>query len=270
MTPFRMRLFFVAFSALATATSINALYLQEAPRHVAGVRTMTPPEPVKTASIEQPATAPAADPAPTQPPPTASIPEPEKPATPAPAQTAAQPEQPQTTTVAVHEPVAPTPRVSPAGPEVLPPPAPIVKSIQRELTSRGYACGRRDGVLSQETRAAIMAYEFDEKLSLTGEASEAVLKSLIFTKAAGLPSKAKGASADRFEQRNEVVGAVQQMLVQFGYISGPADGQLDGRTREAIRKFEEERGMKHPSGHLTERVLLEIVIVSGRPLAASS
>lgn len=277
MTPFRMRLFFVAFSALAAATCINALYLQEVPRHVAGVRTETPTEPVKTAAIEQPdmPAAPAPDPAPAQATPTASIAEPEKPA--ASTETASQPEpqqspqpqQQQPATVAVHEPVAPTPRVAPAGPEVLPPPAPRVKSIQRELAARGYAPGRHDGVLSLETRAAILAYEFDEKMPLTGEASDQVLKTLIFAKASGTPSKAKGAFAGRFEQRGDVVGSAQQMLAQFGYISGPADGQFDIRTRDAIRKFEEERGMKQPSGRLTERVLLEMVIVSGRPLATN-
>lgn len=263
-----MRLFIAVFAALATATSINALYLQEAPRHIAGVRTVTQPEPVKVATVEPSAAV--VETASTPNPPTASITETPKAASAenlAPSD--AQPQQP--ATAVVHQPIAPpAPRVPPAVPEVLPPPVPLVKSIQRELTARGYAAARNDGVLSHDTRAAIIAYEFDENMPVTGEASESVLKALIFAKASGTPSKAKGASAGRFEQRGDIVGAVQQTLVKYGYISGPADGQLDDRTRDGIRKFEEERGMKQPSGHLTERLLLEMVIVTGRPLAANS
>ena len=39
------------------------------------------------------------------------------------------------------------------------------------------------------------------------------------------------------------------------------------RTREAIRKFESDRHLQ-AEGRLTERVLLEMVIVTGRPFDA--
>jgi peptidoglycan hydrolase-like protein with peptidoglycan-binding domain len=52
------------------------------------------------------------------------------------------------------------------------------------------------------------------------------------------------------------------------YRSGPADGRFDAETREAIRKFESDRRLQ-AAGRLTERVLLELVIVTGRPLDAN-
>ena len=51
-----------------------------------------------------------------------------------------------------------------------------IRAIQRELRQRGYGAWSSDGVMRPVTRAAIMAYEHDQGLPLTGEASEALLK----------------------------------------------------------------------------------------------
>lgn len=247
MTPFRLRLFVAGFLLLAATIVTNALYMQKAP-HLVAATAETPQTGASGAT------------------PTAALAD----ATPAAAETApavpaaaeekpAQPAEP--VTVAVHEPV----RMPPLD-DVLPAPTPLAKNIQRELTLRGYTTGRQDGVLSRECRAAILAYEFDEKLPLSGEASEAVLKTLIFARASGI--KSKPGAAERFEARRDLIEQAQQMLAQYGYTSGPVDGALDTKTRDAIRKFETDRRLK-PSGYLTERVLLEMVIISGRPFPAN-
>ena len=229
-----MRLFVVAFLALAATTSINALYMQDAPRRTAAtVKGAAPAKDVPG----RPSAA------------TAALPEEDA---------RAGGNQP-ANAAAVHE-------AAPRQAEPLPEPHPRVKAIQRELSLRGYNPGRQDGVLAPESRAAILAYEFDERMPLAGEATEALLKTLIFAKAAG---KTRIGAVDRFEHRRDIIEQVQQMLAQLGYTSGPADGRLDARMREAIRKFEADRHLK-PSGRLTERVLLEMVIVAGRPFAAAS
>jgi peptidoglycan hydrolase-like protein with peptidoglycan-binding domain len=142
-----------------------------------------------------------------------------------------------------------------------------VKNIQRELGERGYFSGKQDGVLTRECRMAILAYEFDENMPLSGEASEAVLKALIFARAAGIT--AKPGVAERFERSKGLIEQVQQMLAQYGYTSGPVNGELDARTRDAIKRFESDRHLE-AAGHLSERVLLEMVIVAGQPFPASS
>jgi peptidoglycan hydrolase-like protein with peptidoglycan-binding domain len=68
----------------------------------------------------------------------------------------------------------------------------LVRAVQRELTQRGYNPGPQDGTVSPLTRAAILAYEKDQGLPSTGEASERLLKAMLFS---GPPVPAPSASA---------------------------------------------------------------------------
>ncbi len=242
MTPFRLRLSVVAFLALTGAITANALYMQETPRQVAhaGENLDTGDSGADSAT----AALPDADTKPSEPvsetPKTVDTPSSE----------------------AVSNPVANVPYET-----TPPPPSPLVNNIQRELGKRGYFSGKQDGVLTRDCRMAILAYEFDENMPLTGEASEAVLKALIFARAAG--NTAGPGAAKRFERRKELIKQVQQMLAQYGYTSGPVNGELDASTRDAIKRFESDRHLE-AAGHLSERVLLEMVIVAGRPFPESS
>lgn len=234
MTPLRLRLFILAFFAVAAAISFNALYLQEAPR-LAGTA-------IRASEKEQQSRPSAA---------TASLPQ-EDVST---AGTLSIEPQPSNAT---QPRVAATPESKPDTPIS----AELVRAIQRELTRRGYDPGAINGELDIGTRAAIIAYEFDEGLPLKGEPSEAVLKSLIFGAAAGKSGLGPG-PADRFERRRDLVIQVQDMLAQMGYLTGPSDGQFDSETRDAIRKFENDRELSG-NGRLTARVLLELIIANGR------
>ncbi len=235
MTPLRLRLLFVAFAALATAISFNALYRQEAQR-LAGSAIAVPAEgPEQLAGSA-----------------TASLPKDGRIASerkeseqrlsarsPAPAETA-------------EHTAAPTA------------PPRLIQAIQRELTRRGYDPGPVNGDLGLETRSAIIAYEFDEGMPLRGEPTEAILKSLIF---GAVNANAAPGPPVRFERHSALIAEVQNALAAMGYSSGPIDGRLDERTREAIRKFESDRGLD-ARGRVTARLLLEMVIMTGRPLGA--
>ncbi len=244
MTPIRIRLFVVAFIALATAISINALYFQEAPR-LAGAAMRAPAADRVSAARSSTAALPKADLA-------------EEPAPPTPAKDHVEAPAAETATVDTRD----TKKKRQA------PPAPprLVNAIERELAHRGYDPGEIDGEPDIQTRSAIIAYEFDQGMPLTGEATEDILKSLIFATAG--PDE-EGLAPERFERRGELVAQVQDMLARMGYGGGPADGKLDTRTREAIRKFENDRDLD-ARGRLTPRVLLEMVIVTGRPFNANS
>ncbi len=240
MTPLRLRLFVLTFFAVATAISFNALYMQDAP-HIASIsarQTDTEPKIAKA-------------------PATASLPQEGRAAKSAP--------------ILAPEPV--TEKPAPVEAKPTPPvkekeniSAELVRAVERELSRRGYNPGTIDGELDIGTRAAIIAYEFDEGLPLKGEPSQAILKTLIFGTAAG---KAGPGPADRFERRHELVRQVQDALAKMGYTSGPIDGQFDISTRDAIRKFESDRNIAG-QGRLTARILLELVIVAGHSFNVNS
>lgn len=236
MTPFRLRLLVTAFLAIATAISVNALYFQAPPRFASGA---AHPNPKKAESQARPAPRMLT---------TAALPE--KPAQPAPPPPAT--------------PVAPLAAATPVARPEPPRSSQLVQTIQRKLARLGYKSLPQDGVINRETRAAIVAAEFEQGLPLSGEPGDAVLASLFFLEASGrsgLPS------ADRFERDARLVREVQDLLAKLGYTSGPIDGRLDGGTRLAIKKFEADRRLP-PDGRLTERTLLEMLIERGKPFLA--
>jgi hypothetical protein len=144
------------------------------------------------------------------------------------------------------------------------PPSPrVIRAIKRELNFHRYSAGPEDGDLTSEMQAAIVSYEFDMGLPLTGRASNALLNSLLFDAVTTLPSPSARA---HFENSNKLITAVQDVLSRMGYGASASSGYLDEATRYAISKFEADRNMDE-SGRLTARLLLEIMIVTGEPIA---
>lgn len=239
-----MRLFVIAFLAIATAISVNALYFQDARRFA--VNTIGSGAPKRDGSAAK-TTARVRSGV------TAALPD--RRTVPA----RIEPQDP-VHDLKTSEPLHPRPATK--HPELHP--TPLVRAIQKKLAVFGYGAIPQDGLANRETRAAILAVQFEQGLSLTGEADEAILAALYFLEAAG---KSKLASSERFERDARLVKQVQDLLAKLGYASGPIDGQFDAKTREAIRRFEADRRLK-VAGHLTERVLLEMVVETGKPFAS--
>jgi peptidoglycan hydrolase-like protein with peptidoglycan-binding domain len=152
----------------------------------------------------------------------------------------------------------PQPETKPAEP---PQPSPLLRSIQKKLAQFGQKTLPQDGLPSPETRAAILAVEFEQGRPLSGEPAEPILSALYFLEASG---RNRLPSVERFERDQALVQEVQDLLAKLGYTPGPVDGHLDGKTRDAIKKFETDRSLK-AGGRLTERVLLEMVKERGKP-----
>lgn len=241
MTPFRMRLLVVAFLAMATAITANALYFQDGPRLAAST--------IGSGTAGRDTKAPVKAPTETLPGVTAALPS--KPA-------ASKPE-PQLAKPPVEAPRAPAVRAAEQ-------PSPLVRSIQKKLAHFGYRAIPQDGLASAETRAAILAVEFEHGRPLSGEPTESILSALYFLEAAG---KKKLAASDGFERDPRLIQEVQDLLAKLGYTSGPIDGQLDAKTRDAIKRFEADRRLK-ADGRLTERVMLEMVTERGKPFLSKS
>ena len=146
---------------------------------------------------------------------------------------------------------APVPALVPAlvqGPMRISPPtavepatskAEIVRGVQRELNTRGYAAGPPDGVVGLVTRASILAYETDFGLPLTAEPSADLLSRIVLGTSAPPPDRpvARGDVVASTEAQ-AVILSVEQQLSALGYAPGKIDGKTNEQTARAIRTFE--------------------------------
>ena len=106
----------------------------------------------------------------------------------------------------------------------------LVQAIQRELGTKGYFPRRADGRLDVMTRAAILAFETDNNLPLTADASDQLLQSLLL-----------GAAVEVVTDRQRVgvevpklVRTVQHLLSKHGCGKLEKSGKLDRLTQRAI------------------------------------
>ena len=119
--------------------------------------------------------------------------------------------------------------------------ADVTRAVQRELQIRGYETGVADGVPGSMTRAAIMGFEYDHGLALTGQPSQKLLKRILLGGGDGASRRvgSRGQSA----QAESVIRSVQTSLAKLGYRPGPGSGRLTSETARAIREFEVDQAL---------------------------
>ena len=130
----------------------------------------------------------------------------------------------------------------------------VAKAIQRELQIRGYATGAQDGVVGTMTQAAIMAFEHDHGMPLTGRPSDDLLKAIVLG-SDGKP--AKGAVKVETSEAQDVIRTVQRSLAKLGYKPGAVTGKMTAETTRAIRAFEADQALPESgrvSGPLVARL----------------
>jgi peptidoglycan hydrolase-like protein with peptidoglycan-binding domain len=127
-----------------------------------------------------------------------------------------------------------------------------VRAVQGELNRLGYGPVTADGAMRPAVRAAIMAFEHEHRLPLTGEATQGLLKQLLF----GAPAAAGAAGSPevRSPQAQGLIRQVQQQLAARGYRTGAIDGRMSPETIAAIRTFEADQGLV-PKGRISVVVL---------------
>lgn len=131
----------------------------------------------------------------------------------------------------------------------------LIRAVQRELQVQGYEAGGVDGVAGLTTRAAVMAFEWDQGLPLTGEPSQPTLQALLLGGrglAAGIVSTAPPSL-----QASQVIRTVQHGLTALGYGEFKVQGTISPETQRAIRLFEVNEGLSETgriSGALASRV----------------
>jgi peptidoglycan hydrolase-like protein with peptidoglycan-binding domain len=153
---------------------------------------------------------------------------------------------------------APAPTLLPARVEAGANPE-TVRAIQRELAARGFGPVPSDGNLDVATRAAIFAYEKDQRLAPTATPSEDLLRRLVLGIPVGTAAPSEEASAGQAvsTEAEAVIASVQRSLVRLGYRPGRADGQFGEETARAIHDFEVDRGMV-PKGRISAELVRQL------------
>lgn len=142
----------------------------------------------------------------------------------------------------------------------------MTRAVQRELQIRGYETGGRDGIAGVMTRGAIMAYEYDHNLPLSGQPSEQLLKAILLGE--GGKQKAKGGEVKSLEAQ-DVVRQVQRSLAKLGYKPGAANGRLTPETMRAIRAFEGDQALPE-TGRISGPLIARLARLSGEGRVAAA
>lgn len=148
----------------------------------------------------------------------------------------------------------------------------IVRAVQRELAARGYDVGEVNGTLSDQTRAAISAFQSKEGLRVTGLPSDDLLRQILLGDS--VESASATGSVDASESETNAAGdatvkRVQQTLADLGYAPGPIDGAWGTNTASAISAFQRDRNIAE-TGKITPKLLNELGHVTGSDLTKTA
>lgn len=111
-----------------------------------------------------------------------------------------------------------------------------VLGIQQALAMHGYGPGRVDGVMGDDTRRAIRAYQRDAGLKVDGVATVQLLDHLNFAQPQITRTAVSGADG-------ALVREIQAELQERGYYRGAVDGIVGPMTLSAVRLFERDAGL---------------------------
>ncbi len=141
----------------------------------------------------------------------------------------------------------------------------IIRATQRELRAKDYDPGPVDSVMGLLTRAAVMAYQNDVGLPVTGEPTPELLEHLILGMSVAPIAKNPKVPVET----TALVKAVQQILADQGYAPGSIDGIVGDETRTAIKAMERDRGLVE-TGRVSGKLLHAIVEATGANITNSS
>lgn len=148
----------------------------------------------------------------------------------------------------------------------------ITRAVQRELKALGYETGAVDGVVGSMTRAAIMGYEFDHGMALTGTPTQALLKTILLGTESRRPPGSKrerDASAGQSAEAESVITSVQRSLTELGYRPGTVNGRLTVETARAIREFEVDQALPE-SGRISGPLVARLARLSSQGRIANA
>jgi peptidoglycan hydrolase-like protein with peptidoglycan-binding domain len=145
-----------------------------------------------------------------------------------------------------------------------------VESAQRELAASGLYSGQVDGVSGRRTKLAIIAYQRANGLDETGLATPELIEHIRYTRqiseAVSMTEVAPGSPPPGILTQPKAVDTVTRVqvgLAELGYEPGAINGQMGQQTRNAILKFERDRGIA-PTGDISATLIAELEKLSSR------
>jgi peptidoglycan hydrolase-like protein with peptidoglycan-binding domain len=108
----------------------------------------------------------------------------------------------------------------------------LVWAIENELARRDFFVGPIDGTADAQTRTAIKIYQRMAGIDHNGKVSYPLLQHIVRS---NLRNNGEAASV--------LVWQVEDALDDRGYATGPIDGTMDAKSREAVRHYQEDAGL---------------------------
>ncbi len=152
----------------------------------------------------------------------------------------------------------------------------VLRDVQLALAERGLYDGLADGVLGPKTTAAISSFQQHNGMAVDGQPSAALLARIVASSGPLLTGEAEAPAApapppvDQIAalingeppaaagpQPDKRVLGVEKALAKQGYGPLKVDGLLAADTRNAISRFEKDRGMP-VTGKISPRLLQEL------------
>ncbi len=117
-----------------------------------------------------------------------------------------------------------------------------VKAMQQVLIEKGYLKTEATGFFGSATESAVMKFQADNKLTADGVVGAATLKALNATLVSSNSETpvqpTTEANGLKKGDENDDVKAMQQLLIQAGYLSTDATGFFGDATEAAVLKFQ--------------------------------
>jgi peptidoglycan hydrolase-like protein with peptidoglycan-binding domain len=118
-----------------------------------------------------------------------------------------------------------------------------VQEAQQRLKTLGYEPGPADGVMGSRTTAALKKFQTDRVLPVTAKLDKKTLDAL------GVKGVSESSSASALVRQG------QQRLQVLGYEPGPPSGEMDGKTIEALKKFQADHGLVPFADKIDQKLL---------------
>jgi hypothetical protein len=128
----------------------------------------------------------------------------------------------------------------------------LAAEVGRELRAIGLYQNDADDRDGARLRQAIEAYQRAHDLEVTGQPTARLLDHIRFIAEIGDTATVGVDDVD--------ILTVQEGLARLGYSPGPLDGVLGAQTRDAIRRFEQDRNLTQ-TGAITEELVREVTRV---------